>query len=355
MIRWGSWAQRVRAASACALITVLAGCSAGTDVSASSSGSSPASVASPASHAARPATPPATPRASTTPTGPTAPLTGLAVTGASAQRPAVAVAVAGPDPVGLQHADLTYAEMTSPVRYLAVFQSQDTSRVGPVTSTRPADGQTLSVLHPLTSYDGGTTGFISVLDATKIVDEGYAGHPSYYSAGPRGLNVSPAALAAAGRSDRPPPGLFLYRAAGTSLASGRETHPTSVRIQIPGQQTEHWSFAASAGRWLETAGGPRVGVANLIVQVVPYKAVYLSHRYDQTTQSARVIGQGQVTVFSGSAAGAASTSAAGTWDKPGIAAVTNYFDSAHVPMSFEPGPTWVVLAPPGTRIIQAGR
>ena len=66
-----------------------------------------------------------------------APLTGLTVTAATAQRPAVAVAVAGSDPVGLGSADLVFEEMTSPVRYLAVFQSAQARQVGPVTSTRP--------------------------------------------------------------------------------------------------------------------------------------------------------------------------------------------------------------------------
>jgi hypothetical protein len=284
-----------------------------------------------------------------------APLTGLAVTGARAQQPAVAVAVAGPDPSGLQYADLIVEDMTTPVRYLAVYQSQQAGKVGPVTQTRPTDGQELSVLHPLTSYNGGTNGFISVLDATKVIDDGYAGHASFYSAGPHGLTVSPAAVAAAGRSDGPPPGLFLYRAPGASLASAGEAHPTSVRVEIPGKPTARWSYSPSSGRWVETAGGPRVSVANVVVQIVSYRTVYLSHRYNQTTQSARVIGKGQVTVFSGSAAGSrAGTAAAGTWSKPGLDAVTNYFDTAHVPMSFQPGPTWVVLAPAGTRVVQAG-
>ncbi len=111
-----------------------------------------------------------------------APLTGLAVPDAIARRPAVAIAVASSDPVGLGSADLVFGEMTSPVRYLAVFQSDEASRVGPVTSTRPTDGQALSVLHPLLGYDGGTSEFISVLDATRVIDDGYAGHASLYSA-----------------------------------------------------------------------------------------------------------------------------------------------------------------------------
>ena len=97
-------------------------------------------------------------------------------------------------------------------------------------------------------------------------------------------------------------------------------------------------------------------MANLVIQIVAFKTVYLSRKYGQTTQSARVIGTGPATVFSTGSPGAASggSAAAGTWAKPGLAAVTNYFDASHLPMDFAPGPTWIVLAPAGTRIIQAG-
>ena len=287
--------------------------------------------------------------------GSVAPLTGLSVTAAIAQRPAVAVAVSGSDPVGLGVADLVLQEMAGPVRYLAVFQSAEASAVGPVTSTRPTDGQALSVLHPLTSYDGGTTSFVSVLDATKIVDYGYARHASLYSGGSGGPTVSTAALAAAGRSDGPPPELFGYRLPGDSLATADETHPTSVRVEAPGEPAEQWNFDARTDRWVQTAGGPPVSVANLVVQIVSFKTVYLSRKFGQTAQSALFIGKGAATAFSGTAPGeSGGTGAAGSWAKPGVAAVTNYFDAAGQPMSFEPGPTWIVLAPAGTRTSLAG-
>ena len=248
-----------------------------------------------------------------------------------------------------------FEEITSPVRYIAVFQSNETSKVGPVTSTRPTDGQALSVLHPLIGYNGGTAGFISALDATKVIDAGYASHAPLYSPGSSGLTVSTAALAAASRSDGPPPSLFTYRLPGGPLASTRETHPTSVRVDIPGQPEQRWTFDARADRWVQAAGGPRVSVANLVIQIVPFKTIYLSHRYGLTTQSARVIGRGQATVFSGKAPGGGGGSAASaTWVKPSLAAVTNYLDSAGVLLDFAPGPTWIVLAPAGTRITQAG-
>ncbi len=271
---------------------------------------------------------------------------------AVAQRPAVAVVLAGSSLTGLGSADVVFQELTAPVRYLAVFQSAQAAAVGPVTSTRPADGQALSVLRPVTGYDGGTSSFVSVLDATKVIDAGYAGHASLYSAGPGGLTTSTAALAGAVRSAGPPPDLFTYRAAGAPLASVRQTNPVSVRIDVPGQPSQRWRFDARAGRWVLIAGGPRVSVANLVVQVVPFKTVYLSRKYGQTAPSARVVGSGPVTVFSGSASGGSrGTAAAGTWVKPGLAAVTNYLDAAGALMGFTPGPTWIVLAPAGTRAV----
>jgi hypothetical protein len=345
MIGLKGWARCVMAASSCGVLALLAGCTGSGGAAAV-----PASAASPASSsragsASAPAASPVT----------TAPLTGLAVTDAVARRPAVAVAVTGSDPVGLGSADLVFAEMTSPARYLAVFQSQEASRVGPVTSTMPTDGQALSVLHPLVGYDGGTSAFISVLDATKIIDVGYAGHASLYSAAPGGVTVSTATLAAAGRSAGPPPGLFSYGEAGASLASVQETHPASVRVDVPGQPAEQWDFDTRADRWVQTTGGPQVSVANLVVQIVPFKTVYLSHRYGRTTRVPRLLGTGQAMVFSAATAGTSGgTAADGTWSKPGLAAITNYFDAAHTSMNLEPGPTWIVLAPSGTRISQAG-
>jgi hypothetical protein len=126
-------------------------------------------------------------------------------------------------------------------------------------------------------------------------------------------------------------------------------------VEAPGEPAEQWNFDAGTDRWVQTAGGPRVAVANLVVQIVSFKTVYLSRKFGQTAQSALFIGKGAATAFSGTAPGeSGGTGAAGSWAKPGVAAVTNYFDAAGQPMSFEPGPTWIVLAPAGTRTSLAG-
>jgi DUF3048 family protein len=296
-------------------------------------------------------------------TGPVAPLTGLpAANTAAAARPAVALAVAGADPHGLSHADVVYEEISHPVRYIAVFQSQLPPAVGPITSTLPTDGMTLSVLHPLIGYSGGTPSFIQVLDATKVIDAGYPAHASLYRSGPAGLTAAPGRMVRAAR-DTAPPELFPYRGAslggGDELASRGVWHPATVTVRIPGEPTQVWSFEGRRDRWLLTRGGPRLRMANVIVQTVDFKTVYLSRRYHLTTGSARVIGKGSAVVLSGgqdagAQPGQGGLAASGTWRKPGLRDVTNYLDGNGLPMYLEPGPTWVVLAPRGTRVLTSG-
>jgi hypothetical protein len=263
----------------------------------------------------------------------------------------VAIPVAGAHPAGLDSADLVFEEIGVPLRYLALFQSKVAAPVGPVGATLPSDGQLLSVMHPLTGYNGGSAPFIRVLDRAKgIVDEGYAQHSSLYTATSQGLTTSTSVFYRAAGSDGSPPQLFSYHhpGSGSTLATTGISHTSSVRVAMPGAPTQVWDFDARAGHWTLTSGGPRAQVANLIIQMVSYKQVYVSRRYRITTPSPQVIGTGKATVFSGYKG--VGTSASGSWAKRGSGNVTAYLDSGGYPMIFAPGPTWIVLAPPGTRI-----
>lgn len=290
----------------------------------------------------------------------TAPLTGLPVSPRIAARPAVALVVAGAHPVGLGSADLVFEEITQPMRhrYIAVFQSRQANRVGPITSTRPTDGMVLSVLHPLFGYNGGTAGFIDVLHASKVVDDGATTRRSLYRGHGGALDASTTAfLAHDRRHSVPPPEVYQYRGGLTgqrALATAGVRRVSQVRVSTPGGGTQTWRFNASTDRWDEVAGGPAVAVSNLIIQTVKYKQVYLDHKAGVTAGSARVIGDGRMLVVTGVAGtsdqGTDGLAAAGTWHKPGVAAQTNYLDAKDFPMSLQPGPTWVILAPRGTKV-----
>lgn len=289
--------------------------------------------------------------------GTTAPLTNLAASAATAARPAVAVAV-GQGPHGLGSADVVFQEFSDPVRYIAVFQSSRTDGVGPVTSTQPTDGQVLSVIHPLIAYDGGTPTFVKVLDHSKVTDVSETNDPSVYTTTSQGVFVSTGSVLRAAHGTGAPPPLFYY-GAGTSgggpLAATGLSRPASARVAIPGYGTEVWAFDSRTDRWRLTSGGPDIAVANVVVQTVPYKQAVTSSRYGTSVPSARVIGSGPVEVLSGSAGGGSGgTAASGTWSKPHPRELTNYFDGGGDPMVFRPGPTWVILAPQGTKVSTSG-
>jgi hypothetical protein len=306
----------------------------------------PAAVSSPAAASTGPA-PAGTGQSS--PAQPIAPLTGLpAASAADATRPAVALAVAGSSPQGLGSADVVFEEITTPVRYIAVYQSHTASGVGPLTTTRPADGRVLSVIHPLFGYSGGSGGAVRTLDKTKVTDLGGLRYPSLYTSTPQGLTASTQTMLAAAK-DGPPPPLFSYRrtGAGDPVATTGTWRAISVQLTIPGAAAQIWKYDSRTGRWSQS-GGPAAQVANLVIQTVPYKTVFLDQRQGITAPSAVVTGTGNAEVLSGDMA------AAGIWAKRSTAGVTNYFDKNGSPMELEPGPTWVVLAPPGTQVKTTG-
>jgi len=306
----------------------------------------PAAVSSPAAASTGPA-PADTGQSS--PAQPIAPLTGLpAASAADATRPAVALAVAGSSPQGLGSADVVFEEITTPVRYIAVYQSHTASGVGPLTTTRPADGRVLSVIHPLFGYSGGSGGAVRTLDKTKITDLGGLRYPSLYTSTPQGLTASTQTMLAAAK-DGPPPPLFSYRrtGGGDPVATTGTWRAVSVQLTIPGAAAQIWKYDSRTGRWSQS-GGPAAQVANLVIQTVPYKTVFLDQRQGITAPSAVVTGTGNAEVLSGDMA------AAGIWAKRSTAGVTNYFDKNGSPMELEPGPTWVVLVPKGTQVKTTG-
>ena len=302
------------------------------------------------------ATPAASAGASAAPRPP-APLTDLAAdSAAGVQRRAVALVLSGSDPRGLTSADVVYQEFAAPVRYIAVFQSKEATGVGPLTSTQPTDGQALSVLRPLFGYDGGTPVFTKVLDHTDVTDLGFTNHRALYSTAGPGVSASTKAVQRAVHGDVAPPQIFYYRGEGAQsavLATSHLSRPASAKVTIPGYGTESWSYDSKTGRWTLATGGPRVQVANVVVQMVPYKQAVVSHSAGTTVPSARLIGKGTVEVLSGSTGGGG-TAAPGNWSKPHLNQLTNYIDGNGYPMAFQPGPTWVIFAPRGTKFSTSG-
>src|SRR5215471_4983908 len=255
---------------------------------------------------------------------PLAPLTGLPVAhSADAARPAVALDISGGKPHGLTSADVVLEEFASPVRYIAIYQSRQASKVGPIAPTQPTDRAALAVLHPLVGYHGAASNyFIKLLDKTEITDVSFSRAAALYATTATGITTSTRAiLRRAGGAAAPQP-LFYYRgvgAAGDTLASTGESKRGSVSVTVPGFPVQDWTFDQHADQWKLTRGGPAVTVANLVVQTVHYKQLNISPRHGVVVPSAEITGTGRAQVFSGgSRDGSGGTVAAGTWSKPHI-------------------------------------
>jgi DUF3048 family protein len=293
----------------------------------------------PTSAATTPAAAPTTPAA----TGPVAPLTGLPVTAAVAARPAIAVRLPVSGGTGLEQADLVYEEWETAAlpRALAVFQSRDVAGVGPVGQVRPADPFVLPSLRPLYANVGGASGTEGLLRTAGIVQ---VTSSAAFTAGAAGRTTSTAAvLAAAPAGAKAPAAVLPVAAAGDAFSTSRLSKAKTVTVTPPGSAAETWTYSATGKRW-SRAGSPGVSVANLILQTVPYKEVRLREP-DRTAQSARVLGRGACTAVSGG------TITPCSWYKRSATAVTGYVDAASVPLRFAAGPTWILLLPPGSKIV----
>ncbi len=333
------------------LVAPLSGCQSGSATPQGVGGEgrpSPVASTPAAAGEASPPTPPAV-----------APLTGVpvdATEGSIQARPAVAVAISvrqsAPPVEGLDAADVVYEEIgrRGPTRALALFHSMGSGRVGPVTTTRPLDPKLLSVVAPLYAHKGGSAGFLQQVENSDLEDVSYAEHPKAYTGEgtaegiPDILFTSTRKLRGAGASDLAgPPPLFVYASAGQQLAGEGLSSATTLRVPLPGPD-EVWRFDAASEQWRRDDGSGIAATAdNVIVQQVKYRSVRLRYPDGRPLRTALPQGDGRIHVVSGN------QSAKGTWYKPFGRTVTNYTDTAGVPLKLSPGRTWVILAPRGTK------
>ena len=259
---------------------------------------------------------------------------------------AVAMSLAaGASPSGLDAADVVYEAWLDHggTRLVPVFQSRDPAKAGPVGGTLPSDAQLLSVLHPVLADTGGSSGFVQTLQLSEVLDapattpgHGYTGTSTVLAAVPAQLRQAAAAATA-------PPPLFTWDDGG--VTRNVATKATKVTVTAPGRRTEVWSYDRGTQHWRRAdTSGISAEVTNLVLQTVPYEQVLLHHPGTATVPVARALGTGRAVVLTGA------TAVRATWNKPGLASVTNFVDGSDVPVWFQPGTTWVTLVSPGSRV-----
>ena len=277
---------------------------------------------------------------------PRGPLTGLA---AVARRPALAVKIDNhPDArpqSGLNEADVVFEELVEGglTRFVAVFHSSDSDRVGPVRSGRTSDLELLANLNgALFASSGGNDGVLSALRQANLISviENDVSSAYFRDEGreaPHNLYSRTTALFAADRArgGQPPP-YFVFRKEGVASPIGQPTQGVSVRIGNEGV-----SYVWNGKGWQRTAGGvaekDKNGVplapANVIVQFSDYGVSFA----DAQSPEVVVTGTGTAWILTDGKL------IQGSWARPAKTAVTRFLGPDGADIRLTPGRTWIAL------------
>ena len=255
-------------------------------------------------------------------------------------------------PTGLTDADIVYV---LPVegglsRLMAVFSSRFPAVIGPVRSTREDDLELLAQFgRPAFAYSGAQSHLLPVIHRGRIVDL-YAGTAGGYYRNPNRL--IPHNLYANTRQ-------LLAQARGASTAhdigfrfgppppGGRRT--ASVSVAYPASAfTFTWS--ARKARWLVSMDGSPAGTTedgqlSAPTVVIQYTRVRTSRFNEQGVPPPYAVstGSGIAVVLRGGHAFTVH------WSRPQADGGTSFTTASGQPMTFAPGPVWVVLIAPRHR------
>jgi hypothetical protein len=248
---------------------------------------------------------------------------------------------------GLTRADIVYV---LPVegglsRLMAVFSSHYPPVVGPVRSAREDDLQLLRQFgRPAFAYSGATPRLLPYIHRTARIVDLYAGHTSGYYRDLR--RIAPYNLYAHTRQ-------LLAQASGASAAhdigfrfgppppGGKVTR--SVSVSYPAAAFR-FTWSAAQRRWLVTmdgrpavsSGGVRLSAATVVIQHTTVRTSRFK-AYGFRPPYAESAGSGTALVLRDGRAWA------GHWSRPAANGGTAFTTASGQPLTFAPGPVWVVL------------
>ncbi|HTW99784.1 MAG TPA: DUF3048 domain-containing protein, partial [Acidimicrobiales bacterium] len=299
----------------------------------------------------------------------------LAPGGIDPARPALAVKIGnepGDDPAagagarpqsGLNEADIVYDTPAEGfiMRYIAVFQCQDASSIGPIRSVRWVDWHIVrQFVHPILAFVGGINPDVDVVlhsgwiePADLLAGQSSAASQLASREPPDATYSSTGALYGLyKKATTPPRPVFQY---GTSLNS-RFKHVSSVQIDFSEGTDVEWQWDASKNLWMHyyLDGGPptadidqltgdQVSTSNIIIQIVKYKfGPYAESPGSTGDFESNTIGTGQGWLLrNGEAIGI-------TWHRAHYLDGLTLTDGAGQPIDLTPGRTWVELLPDTT-------
>jgi DUF3048 family protein len=291
---------------------------------------------------------------------PTCPLTGQpAPNDTVPERPALAIKVenlpAARPQSGVDEADIVYEEPVEAgiTRFIAVFQCQESKRVGPVRSGRITDiGVLAQYGKPIFGYAGGANLVVKAIDTAPIVDESMPKAPKAYVRDPNRLpphnlyTNTEALRAAANSKEGAPDPVFTY---DHSLPGGAKRART-LHIPFSGYSDVYWKW--QGGKWLRTHGtvphtlenGDQVSAKNVVIQVVKTKQGPVSDVNGVVSPEVIPTGGGKAYVCRNGHC------IQGSWKRPKVSDLTVFEDRSGDEIPLQPGNTWVELVPAGIAV-----
>ena len=283
--------------------------------------------------------------------------------GVKAGRPAVAVKIenspeARPQ-AGLENADIVYEEIVegAVTRFMAIYHCGKSDKAGPVRSARFDDADLATPFTKVIAYSGSNDIVEAELRKQRMIalDEDVAGDGLYRDP-PGSTDVHSLfahteklrKLASKSRADAPTAEPFTFGEAPADAKDAKRIslhfHPSStIEYRFRGGSWKRFE----AGAPFMTAGGPQLGVANVLVQEVrveKFKGIVDST--GAASPDIYVKGKGRALLFRDGKV------IKGTWSvkEPGRAPV--FTSAAGEPMVFAVGNIWIELVPSARGVVK---
>lgn len=284
-----------------------------------------------------------------------APLTGVPVDDpALASRPVVAVKVensaAARPQAGLEQADIVFEEIVEGgiTRFAAIFHSQVPDVVGPIRSGRPEDAAVMPAFRPMLYMSGLRAEVRGMLDAAGIEwirEDGVVMYRDRSRRSPHNVFAAGEDLVSFAESRGVPPADELPWVFSERPPAGGAP-ATSLTVAMSGASRTGWEWDAAAGVYRRLQDGApqrvtgpgRVGAANVVVLGMAVGTKGCCDSAGNAYPHTEVSGAGRAVVLRDGKRWD------GTWSKSS-AREHVVLSVAGRPFAFDPGPTWVLLAP----------
>lgn len=280
-----------------------------------------------------------------------APLTGQLVAAGSINRPSLAAKVDNHQDArpqwALNQTDLLYEELVEGglTRYVAVWQSNLPTDVGPVRSIRPMDPDIISPLGGIAAYSGGQTQFVAMMQAAPVVNISADNNSEFFyrvdsrDAPHNEILKAQDAVAAHADLAKPAPQFSYGTAAQIAAQAGDAT--SHLSLEFSGASERSWDWDAANGVWLRSQDGVednsegegRTRAVNVVTVRVNIDWTY------GTVPKTVLVDSGEALVS------VAGKTIHGSWSKASQTDPIVLKDAAGNVIRLLPGNTWIELVP----------